>query len=213
MAQNHTKNTLSVCVKTSLSTSLHPPSPNPQPPVTWIPSASCNLFCCVVSEMSFFQWMWPPWIQHKCCPSLRRQVPLKKRGKASRWKMSQPKRQPWKPWNAAQNKKNETLSKDPLISLYVSIFLLHTPNRVSLVFLAKKAQAPNIEPPPPLHLPPPVIPPCRSSRSHSAPSSHRKATLEPSFWNLAAYSWKRSDRLKFPPRSEKTPRKLLWKKI
>lgn len=34
----------------------------------------------------------------------------------------------------SKTKINETLSEDPLISLYISIFLLHTPNRVSFLF-------------------------------------------------------------------------------
>ena len=68
-----------------------------------------------------------------------------------------------------KTKINETLSKDPLISLYVSIFLLHTvkPNRVSLFFLGKESTAPNIEPPPPLQPP--------TSASHLV--DHREATL------------------------------------
>lgn len=62
-----------------------------------------------------------------------------------------------------------------------------------MFFFGKESTAPNIGG---HHHPstsnPPASRPCRSSRSHSAPSSHRKATLAPSFWNLAAYSWKRS---------------------
>lgn len=112
-----------------------------------------------------------------------------------------------------KTKKNETLSKDPLISLYISIFVTYTKQGL-LVFLGgKKAQHPTLNHHHPSNPQPPGIPPCRSSRSHSAPSSHRKATLAPSFWNLAAYSWKRSifGSVEIFPRSEKTPRKVVDK--
>ena len=169
----------------------------PPTPVNWIPSASCNLFCCAVSEMSFFQWMWPPWIQHNCCPSLRRQVPRKKGANQNSGRCPNQKGNHGNHEILPKTKKKKLSPKIPSY-LSISLFLLHTPNRVSLIFFGKENTAPNIEPPPPSN--PPSMSPCRSSRSHSAPSSHRKATLEPSFWNLAAYSWKRSDKFSLVPK-------------
>ena len=197
-AQNHTKNTFSVCVKTSLSTSLHPPSPTPNP--GQLDSFRILQFVLlrrlgdVILPMDVTSLNTTQLLPIPPAPSTS-----EKRGKPELWKMSQPKRQPWKPWNPAQNKKKKKLSPKIPSYLSISLFLLHTPNRVSLIFFGKENTAPNIEPPPPSN--PPSMSPCRSSRSHSAPSSHRKATLEPSFWNLAAYSWKRSDKFSLVPKS------------
>lgn len=104
-----------------------------------------------------------------------------------------------------KTKINKTLSKDTPTYLSISLFkVTYTKQGLLLFFGGKKGTAPNIGGHHPPNPPTSASRPCRSSRSHSAPSSHRKATLAPSFWNLAAYSWKRFGSVKkWFPRSKK----------